>query len=157
MAMNTCSYYIYKLTNLTNDKIYIGKTRRSAYTRLQEHASGHSEELRRAIQEIGFDKFTIEILHTCKGNKDAARMEKFSIQNHSKKGYDMYNVMFNDNYKPESYDAPVIEEVATTVSKQDASLKTNDFNHILNKMTALELQTFMAIIDDYEIHIKKHS
>lgn len=58
---------IYKITNTTNGKSYIGQTIRDAEkTRIRQHLNGNSRGSRlvkRAIKKYGKDAFTYEILH----------------------------------------------------------------------------------------------
>ena len=61
--------YIYKITNLINDKLYIGKTSRDIETRWKEHLR-HSETLPdiplyRAINKYGKENFIIEEIEKC--------------------------------------------------------------------------------------------
>lgn len=61
--------YIYKITNLTNNKLYIGKTSRDIKTRWEEHLR-HSISLPniplyRAINKYGKENFIIEQIEEC--------------------------------------------------------------------------------------------
>ena len=55
-------YKIYKITNLLNNKVYIGQTKNSLSKRFREHCSTKSFclKLRNAIQKYGKENFTIE-------------------------------------------------------------------------------------------------
>lgn len=54
--------YIYCVTNLVNNKKYIGQTLRSLRQRLTEHKNSYSSKLYQAIKLYGIDNFKIEIL-----------------------------------------------------------------------------------------------
>lgn len=57
--------YIYKITNLLNNKIYIGKTSRTIEERFQEHLKlsvRSTHYLHRSIKKHGVDSFRIELL-----------------------------------------------------------------------------------------------
>ena len=82
-------YQIYEMRNKANNKVYVGKTRRSAYTRLAEHASGHCPELKADIAKHGVESFEIKILRECIGREDAKGMERFHIQNATRIGENM--------------------------------------------------------------------
>ena len=56
-------YYLYKITNLINNKSYIGVTRRDPKIRLNEHKNKSSNSfISRAIHFYGFENFSFEIL-----------------------------------------------------------------------------------------------
>ena len=56
--------YIYKITNLINNKIYIGLTTRTVEMRWKEHIRG-TQYIDNAIKEFGKDNFTIETIEEC--------------------------------------------------------------------------------------------
>lgn len=56
--------YIYKITNLINNKIYIGLTTRTVEMRWKEHVRG-TQYIDNAIKEFGKDNFTIETIEEC--------------------------------------------------------------------------------------------
>lgn len=59
--------YIYKITNLINNKIYIGKTVRSLHERWLEHCrcTDTSRPLYRAFHKYGLDNFKFEPIEEC--------------------------------------------------------------------------------------------
>ena len=73
---------IYKITNRYNNKIYIGQTRKSIETRLEEHikSSHHSNlKLSRAIKKYGREAFSIELLEKSSSQEEANESEKRHI------------------------------------------------------------------------------
>jgi len=76
--------YVYKITNLENGKVYIGKTKR----RIDERFKTHCRNARRksnmpickAIRKYGSEKFRIECLGYCLSNKTANMVEQELIQ-----------------------------------------------------------------------------
>lgn len=61
---------IYKITNIINNKIYIGQTTRTAEIRWKEHkkniqALKHRLPLYKAMDKYGIDSFVIEVLEEC--------------------------------------------------------------------------------------------
>lgn len=60
--------FIYKITNLTNNKCYIGKTERSINERWSEHLKNRKTldlPLYRALNKYGINQFNIEIIEEC--------------------------------------------------------------------------------------------
>lgn len=77
-------YFIYKITNLLNDKIYIGKTR----TSIEERWVGHINASRynkctmyisRAIKKYGVDNFKIEQIEECMNEQEMKDKESYYI------------------------------------------------------------------------------
>ena len=56
--------YIYKITNLINNKIYIGLTTRTVEMRWKEHVRG-TQYIDNAIKEFGKENFIIETIEEC--------------------------------------------------------------------------------------------
>lgn len=64
---------IYKITNKVNQKIYIGKTTKSAEERFQKHiynSKGGKTHLYRAMRKYGVENFIIEEIEQCDSNID---------------------------------------------------------------------------------------
>ena len=64
---------IYKLTNIKNNKVYIGQTKNSLRRRIMSHLTqsrintkSKKHHLQFAIQKYGYDNFDISILEVCK-------------------------------------------------------------------------------------------
>ena len=75
--------YIYKITNLINNKIYIGQTVNKIEYRLQEHfhaAITYKDKsvLHSAMRKYGKEAFIIEVIEECENNKLSDR-EKYWI------------------------------------------------------------------------------
>lgn len=77
--------YIYKITNLINKKIYVGKTSFTIQKRWQEHKKDASKNnfknrpLYAALLKYGFENFSIEILEEC-SNELVNKREVFWIK-----------------------------------------------------------------------------
>ena len=71
-STNTYNGYIYKITNLVNDKIYIGQTIRDIHKRWIGHVNAHKDTaISRAIDKYGKENFKIEELaHVYGEDKD---------------------------------------------------------------------------------------
>lgn len=88
--------YIYKVTNIINDKIYIGQTIQSVKDRWYRHCgkSGLSDNemnthFKRAILKYGKENFRIETIEIC-DSKDLNEREKYYISY-----YDSYKSGYN--------------------------------------------------------------
>lgn len=146
--MGKHSYQIYQVTNTKNDKIYIGKTRRSAYTRLAEHASGHCPELSSDIAKYGVENFDIKILRDSLAKDDAITMERFHIFNASKKGKDMYNIYCTENKT--SHRSKKAKQV--TVAVNDKPVRKL-FGFDLKRLKRKDTQVLCE--DDFKLILKK--
>ena len=86
--------YIYKITNKTNQKSYIGKTTRTPQERFEEHRREAKKErakdrpFYKAINKYGMDNFTLETIEEC-SDEVASEREQFWIQSYAtfKNGY----------------------------------------------------------------------
>lgn len=94
---------IYKITNLINNKIYIGKTARDFECRLNEHFSTKALErdvnsgrdnsyLHKAILKYGKNNFKYEIIDTALDAEELNQKEKFWIKHFKDLGFLLYNL-----------------------------------------------------------------
>ena len=107
---------IYKITNLINNKIYIGETIRKLNVRWNEHKSealvnghGYNYHLHNAMRKYGIDNFTIEIIDSCPDE------ERFLLES---KYIQQYN-----STSPEIGYNTVVEGSGHTLVSTDAILK----------------------------------
>ena len=75
--------YIYKITNIQNNKIYIGKTKYSIYNRFESHIRAAFKSNRKyyfynAIRKYGKDNFKIDLIEEC-DNSILSEREKYWI------------------------------------------------------------------------------
>lgn len=79
------TYEVYKLTNLVNNKIYIGCTTQGSGSRFQKHIckanNGSDYPLHVALREFGDKKFKLDILEFCKNEEEMQAREIFYIAN----------------------------------------------------------------------------
>lgn len=69
-------YYLYKITNLLNNKNYIGVTNRNPEERFAEHKRPSSKSfISKAIQSDGVENFSFEVLLANIENKDISNLE----------------------------------------------------------------------------------
>lgn len=70
--------YIYKTTNLTNGKIYIGQHRKSVFE--PDVYKGSGKLLRAAIRKSGWENFKCELLCECNSQSELNEMERYWIK-----------------------------------------------------------------------------
>jgi predicted GIY-YIG superfamily endonuclease len=81
---------IYKITNKTNGKVYIGKTKRSLEARWKQHCRDAFDgrfwtkgKLQYAIQEFGADAFTVEQIDVAASNDETNEKEMYWIKHYN--------------------------------------------------------------------------
>lgn len=73
--------YIYKLTDLTNGKVYIGLTKRDPEIRKYEHFhSCHNEGLKESVKRYGIENFSFEVIDEADDFESLAQKERFWIE-----------------------------------------------------------------------------
>lgn len=77
-------YSIYKITNIANNKIYIGQTIKLIENRFKDHIRASKQispkyKLHRSIKKYGEELFQIEIIQKCENKTEANDLEKYYI------------------------------------------------------------------------------
>jgi group I intron endonuclease len=103
---------IYKVTNLINNKIYIGKTLKTLSKRKSCHfahaKAGSSNYFHRAIRKYGKENFVWEVIDQCLFAESLVAMEKYYIEKFNCQKPNGYNLtaggegMFGYKYSEES-------------------------------------------------------
>ena len=70
---------VYKVTNLSNEKIYVGQTRQKIEKSSLQHSKSNSL-MGQAMREWGLENFTIEIIERCETQEELNEREKFWIK-----------------------------------------------------------------------------
>ena len=88
--------WIYKITNIQNDKVYIGQTIRPVKQRFHRHINDALNNVldthfARAIRKYGKDSFKIEIIDTAQTQDELNQKEQYWI-----KQYDSVNKGYNE-------------------------------------------------------------
>lgn len=84
--------YIYKITNLINNKIYIGQTIRDVQIRWKEHLRSKDEApIHKAIRKYGKEAFKIEIIEECENILLNEREQYYINKFNSYNGHIGYN------------------------------------------------------------------
>jgi group I intron endonuclease len=90
-------YKVYKIVNSANNKIYIGRTSKSLYTRFTKHLNAAKSNsyyrLHAAIRKHGIDKFSIELLCETEILEFSAKIEEDLIRSYNSNSYEFgYNM-----------------------------------------------------------------
>jgi len=87
---------IYRVTNIINGKMYIGKTTLGLQKRKERHfksvKSGSVLHFHRALRKYGFDKFVWEKICNCNSKKDLSKKEIEFIKKYDTYDGDGYNM-----------------------------------------------------------------
>lgn len=100
--------FVYQITNLINNKVYIGQTTRSIEQRWVEHSVYSSKSkapLHRAIRKYGVDNFSVTLLCECSTQEeldDKERLFAFERNSISPYGYNCKDAINHGNMSPES-------------------------------------------------------
>jgi group I intron endonuclease len=95
----TMYYYLYAITNLISNKIYIGQSnipsRRWSNHKSQVNKGKPIQYIHRAMAKYGISNFTFEVIAMCRTQKDTDEIEMFLI-----KQYNSRNKEFGYNISP---------------------------------------------------------
>ena len=67
---------VYKMTNMIDGKIYVGKTAGTMFRRLALHKNSPKSAMYKHIKEFGIDNFKIELLQECVDDLQAREAER---------------------------------------------------------------------------------
>lgn len=89
-------YYIYKITNIKNNKIYIGQST-NPNKRFKNHMNknyngGTSHTINNDVNKYGDDSFVLSVIDECKNKEEADKKEDYWIEYYKNNGYEMYNI-----------------------------------------------------------------
>lgn len=78
-------YEVYKITNLVNDKVYIGQSARGAQARFHRHIQDAMSErldthFARAIRKYGAENFIVEVIDTAYTQEELTQKERYWIR-----------------------------------------------------------------------------
>lgn len=101
-------YQVYRIVNLINDKIYIGRSK-DAYNRFKSHEyvanGGRGYQLHQAIRKYGIKNFRLDILTEHNNLEDSVKKEEYFIRvsGSYKSGYNASKGGFGEMRSEESY------------------------------------------------------
>ena len=136
-------FYIYKITNLINNKIYIGQVYiKTIYDRFNRHIKDASSQSRsyidRAINKYGKDNFVVELIEECKNCNELNNKEKYCISFFNSTNHDIgYNL--TDGGGGNTYKYKTNEELNVIKDKiSKANKGKNNGNSVQIKMLNIE-------------------
>lgn len=136
--------YIYKTTNLINNKIYIGQKKGN----FNKNYYGSGKIINKAIKKYGIENFKVELLYECKNKIELDKKEKYYIEIYnSLTKYNNYNIAnggHGDNgIKGKTYEEYFGEEKSKILkekhSKLSLGIKNPMHNHRYNNETLEKL------------------
>lgn len=123
-------HYLYRITNLVNNKIYIGQAK-DYNQRWRQHKQEAKREIPRmivnvAMKKYGLDNFIFEIIATCKTQEDANQTETLLVSQYEShistgKGYNVSNGGMNAP-KTEAFKQQMRDHWADPEYKQSVSV-----------------------------------
>lgn len=84
-------FYVYQITNLINNKIYVGKHKSIKHPDSNGYY-GSGKQINAAIKKYGIDNFKKEILHYCSSLEEMAKIEEKIVTEDFVKRKDTYNM-----------------------------------------------------------------
>lgn len=97
--------FVYKITNIISNSIYIGITKTTIEKRFNSHKCAARRGLKSkfycAMRSYGFDKFIIEAIDTYDNWEDLAKAELVYIKKFKDLGFNLYNM--KDELQPHFY------------------------------------------------------
>lgn len=137
-------YFIYKITNVLNNKIYIGQTN-NPNLRWSQHKSSakynnNPQVITRALVKYGTNNFTFEVIATCQTQENVDFIEEEIILQYDgrnpKKGY---NVDIGGNTSPRTPE--ILKKISSSLQKY---YETHD-SHLKGKTLSEEQKTNMSL------------
>ena len=134
-------HYLYKITNILSNKVYIGQSGNPDYrwSQHKSHARGNKspQYIHYAMAKHGIENFIQEVIATCKNQDDANELESILIIQ-----YNSRDKQFGYNIKPGGNVAPQAEE--TKIKIREATINqiaTKGHPALGTKRTSEQLQT----------------
>lgn len=108
--------YIYKTTNLINNKIYIGQKKRK---RFDKYYFGSGLLINRALKSYGKENFKVELLCECNSQEELNEKERFYIKDLNSQNKSIgYNILPGGQYLPDLKDSEEIRRLKSEGSKR---------------------------------------
>ena len=151
--------WVYKITNIQNNKVYIGQTIRPIQKRFQRHINDALNNIldthfARAIRQYGAENFTIEVIDTATDQNELNKKEQYWIQY-----YDSVNKGYNETDAiskcgGNTYQSKTKEEMESIKEKIRVS-KFGAKNPMARKIKRINIQTHEVEVFDTIISCAK--
>lgn len=122
---------VYKITNLINNKIYVGLTTRTKEKRFKEHLKNYKYidfAIYRAFRKYGIENFKLDLIEKCENIEELIVRESFWIRTlesmNPAKGYNMINQESNIKLFSEELKNKISKSQIKRVSKLSKEEKT---------------------------------
>lgn len=138
---------IYKITNLVNDKVYIGKTIRTLDERKREHLKDYKIEdtkLYRAMRKYGVDNFVFSIVEDDIPNEQTGYCERKYI-----KEYNSYYEGYNSTFGGEG-ESSIDEDIIIKLFLEGNNCTT------IEKKTNYTRKTISSVLKRNGYEVKNH-
>lgn len=125
-------HFIYKITNIINNKIYIGQTNNPSL-RWSQHKSNakynrNQQIITRAISKYGESNFTFEVIASCLNEDTVDKSEEEIIHQYDSRNPEKgYNVASGGSTTPRTPD--ILKKISDSLKKH----YSNNFNHMKGK------------------------
>ena len=150
---------IYKITNIQNNKIYIGQTTRPIEYRFNRHINDALHNIldthfARAIRKYGPQNFTIKVIDNAETQEELTKKEQFWIQyyNSVENGYNETDAMSKSGGN--TYQSKTQEEMEI-IKEKIRKTKTGKKNPMAKKIKRIDIVTGEVVIFDTIISCAK--
>lgn len=139
---------VYKITNMVNNKIYIGQTSKTIEERLKKHYSARNENcvaynipIRRALRKYDdLSLWKIEELHSNLTKEEADKMEELEILNNNSTNSDIgYNIAIGAIGGNTLSNHPNLDKIKEKISQSKMGGKNPNAKSVILKNDASEL------------------
>ena len=137
--------WIYKITNIQNNKVYIGQTIRPVEQRFHRHLNDAlnniiDTHLARAIRKYGKENFVIEIIDSASNQQELTQKEQYWIKyyNSTEVGYNETNA--TSKCGGNTYQSKTPEEM-NNIKEKIRQTKIGDKNPMAKKVKRINIQT----------------
>lgn len=142
--------FIYKITNIVNDKIYIGQSIRPIEKRFQRHINDAinnilDTHLARAIRKYGKENFTLELIDTANNQDELNQKEQYWIRyyNSVNNGYNETDAIYKCGGNTYQYKS---DDELTSIKNKISITKTSDKNPNSKSIKCLNVNTNEELI-----------
>ena len=146
---------IYKITNLLDGKIYVGQTKKTLEKRIEQHKHNKHSCIGKAIQDLGLENFSYEIIEECNSIEELLEREKFWIRELDSKFPNGYNK--SDGGEGVRGFSPKIKNFAVSISEKGLNVEIGKRVRVireLQKKTREQLSELAEISPNFLFEIE---